>query len=48
VKLADLDARLPTAKSTILSTAILEAGRISLDEKRAVIIEKNGDDWSLK
>lgn len=48
VQLADLDARLPTIYSTIVSTAILEAGRISLDEKRSVGIVKNGDAWSLQ
>jgi D-galacturonate reductase len=49
VSLDDLDKRgLPTLKNTIATGAILEAGRISLDEKRPVdIIEKDGQ-WSLK
>ncbi|KAL8276314.1 hypothetical protein RQP46_011280 [Phenoliferia psychrophenolica] len=48
VKLADLDARLPTIKNTICSTAILEAGRRSLDEKRSVGIERSADGgWKL-
>jgi D-galacturonate reductase len=49
VKLEDLDARpLPTLKNTIATTAILEAGRRSLDENRPIeIIEENGV-WSLK
>ena len=47
--LDDLDKRgLPTLKNTIATGAILEAGRISLDENRSVeIIEKDGQ-WSLK
>lgn len=48
VNLADLDARLPTIYSTIVSTAILEAGRISLNEKRSIGIIKDGDAWSLQ
>ncbi|KAL3417521.1 oxidoreductase family protein [Phlyctema vagabunda] len=46
--LAELDGRgLPTLKNTIATTAILEAGRRSLDEKREVgIVEKNGI-WEL-
>ncbi|KAK0276204.1 hypothetical protein LTR35_010527 [Friedmanniomyces endolithicus] len=49
VKLDDLDRRgLPTLKNTIATGAILEAGRISLDEGRSVeIVEKDGQ-WSLK
>jgi D-galacturonate reductase len=49
VTLEDLDARpLPTLKNTIATTAILEAGRRSLDENKPIeIIEKNGV-WSLK
>jgi hypothetical protein len=30
-----------------LTTAILNAGRISLDEKREVKIEKKGEEWIL-
>jgi D-galacturonate reductase len=47
--LDDLDQRgLPTLKNTIATGAILEAGRVSLDEKRQVeIVEKDGV-WSLK
>lgn len=39
---------LPTIANTILTTAILNAGRISLDEKRAVFIKQNGDQWVLE
>ncbi|TKA77009.1 hypothetical protein B0A55_01962 [Friedmanniomyces simplex] len=47
--LEDLDKRgLPTLKNTMATGAILEAGRISLDEGRSVeIVEKDGH-WSLK
>ncbi|KAI9733498.1 MAG: hypothetical protein M1818_007246 [Claussenomyces sp. TS43310] len=46
--LEQLDARgLPTLRNTIATTAILEAGRRSLDENREVgIVEKNGS-WRL-
>ncbi|KAF5852091.1 hypothetical protein GGP41_000835 [Bipolaris sorokiniana] len=49
ITLEELDARpLPTLKNTIATTAILEAGRRSLDENRPIdIIEENGV-WSLK
>jgi len=49
VTLEQLDARpLPTLKNTIATTAILEAGRRSLDENRPIeIIEEHGV-WSLK
>ena len=45
----DLDKRgLPTLKNTIATGAILEAGRISIDENRGVeIVEKDGQ-WTLK
>ena len=47
--LDDLDKRgLPTLKNTIATTAILEAGRRSLDEKRTVEIHESGGEWSLK
>ncbi|EIM92666.1 D-galacturonic acid reductase [Stereum hirsutum FP-91666 SS1] len=39
---------LPTIANTVLTTAILNAGRISLDEKRAVGIKQNGDEWVLE
>ncbi|KAJ4489436.1 hypothetical protein C8J55DRAFT_505090 [Lentinula edodes] len=39
---------LPTIANTVLTTAILHAGRISLDEKRPVGIKKNGDEWILE
>ncbi|KAG6872875.1 hypothetical protein C0995_005733 [Termitomyces sp. Mi166 len=39
---------LPTIANTVLTTAILNAGRISLDEKRAVGIKKDGDTWVLE
>ncbi|EIN13507.1 D-galacturonic acid reductase [Punctularia strigosozonata HHB-11173 SS5] len=46
---ADFDKHgLPTIANTVLTTAILHAGRISLDEKRAVGIKKNGDEWILE
>lgn len=49
VTLDQLDARpLPTLKNTIATTAILHAGRISLDENRAVEIVHDGDKWELK
>ncbi|KAG9522113.1 D-galacturonic acid reductase-like protein, partial [Aureobasidium melanogenum] len=49
VSLDDLDKRgLPTLKNTIATGAILEAGRRSLDENRAIqIVEKDGQ-WELK
>jgi D-galacturonate reductase len=46
---SDFDAQgLPTITNTVLTTAILNAGRISLDEKRPVGISQ-GDDgrWIL-
>lgn len=45
-----LDQRhMPTIRNTVLVTAILEAGRISLDEKRPVTIEPttNNNGWKL-
>ncbi|GAB1194569.1 hypothetical protein APSETT444_003815 [Aspergillus pseudonomiae] len=49
VTLDQLDARpLPTLKNTIATTAILHAGRISLDERRPVEIVNEGDKWELK
>ena len=39
---------LPTLKNTIATTAILHAGRISLDEKRTVEIRQYDDTWSLR
>jgi len=45
---ADYDRHgLPTIANTVLTTAILNAGRISLDEKRPVDIRKDGDRWIL-
>jgi D-galacturonate reductase len=38
---------LPTIANTVLTTAILNAGRISLDEKRAVEIRQEGNLWKL-
>lgn len=38
---------MPTIKNTVLSGAILEAGRRSLDEKRSVNIKKVGEEWTL-
>lgn len=49
VSLDDLDRRgLPTLKNTIATTAILEAGRRSLDENRIVEIQESNGSWSLK
>ena len=50
VTLDQLDARpLPTLKNTIATTAILHAGRVSLDEKRPVeIVKEDGEKWALK
>ncbi|KAH9486766.1 putative oxidoreductase YdgJ [Psilocybe cubensis] len=39
---------LPTISNTVLTTAILNAGRISLDEKRPVVIKKDGETWVLE
>jgi D-galacturonate reductase len=49
VTLDDLDAKdLPTLKNTLGTTAILEAGRRSLDERRTIeILEDNGV-WRLQ
>ncbi|KAI9462504.1 D-galacturonic acid reductase [Lactarius psammicola] len=45
---SDFDAHgLPTIRNTVLTTAILNAGRISLDEKRPVGITKEGEKWIL-
>ncbi|TDL28669.1 NAD(P)-binding protein [Rickenella mellea] len=38
---------LPTIANTVLTTAILNAGRISLDEKRPVGIKQSGNEWVL-
>lgn len=51
VTLDELDKRgLPTLRNTIATTAILHAGRKSLDEKRSVEIVSDGSDngWSFK
>jgi D-galacturonate reductase len=49
VTLEQLDARpLPTLRNTIATTAILEAGRRSLDERRPIEIVEEGGVWSLK
>ncbi|KAF8912831.1 hypothetical protein CPB84DRAFT_1833177 [Gymnopilus junonius] len=42
------DTGLSTIANTVLTTAILNAGRISLDEKRPVGIKKDGDRWILE
>jgi len=48
LKPADLDAKgLPTLRNTIATTAILEAGRRSLDENRAIVIEQQNGTWKL-
>ncbi|RAH72418.1 Gfo/Idh/MocA family protein [Aspergillus aculeatinus CBS 121060] len=49
VTLDQLDARpLPTLQNTIATTAILHAGRVSLDEKRSVEIVSADGQWELK
>jgi D-galacturonate reductase len=46
---SDYDAHgLPTIANTVLTTAILQAGRISLDERRSVEIAFSEGKWSLK
>ncbi|KAK4670069.1 uncharacterized protein QC763_208480 [Podospora pseudopauciseta] len=48
LKPADLDKKgLPTLRNTIATTAILEAGRRSIDEGREVRIEQRDGNWSL-
>ncbi|KAI1437473.1 hypothetical protein GGR50DRAFT_685865 [Xylaria sp. CBS 124048] len=48
LKPRDLDARgLPTLRNTIATTAILEAGRRSIDEGREIKIEVRDGVWSL-
>ena len=39
---------LPTIANTVLTTAILHAGRISLDEKRPVNIKFEENKWVLE
>ncbi|EPQ32431.1 uncharacterized protein PFL1_00627 [Pseudozyma flocculosa PF-1] len=43
----DFEKTLPTIRDTILTAAILEAGRKSLDEKRTVAIQRDGELWKL-
>jgi len=48
LKPEDLDAKgLPTLKNTIATTAILEAGRRSIDESRDIKIEEENGIWRL-
>lgn len=48
LKPADLDAKgLPTLRNTIATTAILEAGRRSIDENREIRIEHKDGTWKL-
>ncbi|AEO62764.1 9fd2008e-d2c8-4084-b998-8dfcdc45d1f2 [Thermothielavioides terrestris] len=48
LKPADLDAKgLPTLRNTIATTAILEAGRRSIDEDREIRIESKDGVWKL-
>lgn len=48
-KPTDFDASgYPTIANTVLTTAILNAGRISLDEKRPVSIRKSEGVWVLE
>ncbi|KAJ1030455.1 hypothetical protein NDA16_001364 [Ustilago loliicola] len=44
----DYDMVLPTIKDTVLTTAILEAGRRSLDSKKSVEIKYNDGEYSLE
>lgn len=47
--LEKLDKRgLPTLKNTLATTAILHAGRVSLDENREVFIDEKDGVWSLR
>lgn len=39
---------LPTAQSTVVTTAILNAGRLSLDEKRSVELKQENGRWVLQ
>lgn len=39
---------LPTILNTVLTTAILHAGRISLNEKRPVGIKSDNNEWILE
>ena len=49
VTLEELDKRgLPTLQNTMATGAILHAGRVSLDEGRAVEIVEEAGVWSLK
>ena len=49
VTLEELDKRpLPTLANTVLTTAILEAGRRSLDEGRSIEIVNTDGKWNLK
>jgi len=46
---ADYDkSGLPTIENTVLTTAILHAGRISLDQKRPVYIKQDNGKWVLE
>ena len=46
--LEDMEKRgLPTLRNTIATTAVLEAGRRSIDERREVGIEVEGEEWKL-
>ena len=48
-KPTDYDATgLPTIANTVLTTAILNAGRISLDENRPVGIKQQSGSWVLE
>lgn len=48
-KPSDFDGHgLPTISNTVLTTAILHAGRISLDEKRPVGIKQENGKWVLE
>ena len=49
VTIEELDARgLPTLKNTVVTTAILEAGRRSLNEGGSVEIVEDVDGWRLR
>lgn len=51
MKASDFDTELPTVHSTLLTTAILEAGRRSLDSKGAsyeIVYDKEGQPTDLQ
>ncbi|CDZ96485.1 d-galacturonic acid reductase [Phaffia rhodozyma] len=48
-KAADYDGKgLPTIKNTLLTTVILNAGRVSLDERRTILLKETDGVWKLE